>query len=98
MKAVEFGTALLISTMISSLSLPIFGANEQPDTSRWDEAKLAEAVAYVQAQKSSSLLVVQHGNVLIDIEWDIKAGFRHRAMSHGRNSEGRVIEDVASIK
>ena len=67
MKAVEFGTVLLISAMISSLSLPVFGANEQPDALRWDEAKLAEAVSYVKAQKSSSLLVVQHGNVLVDI-------------------------------
>ena len=98
MKAVEFGTVLLISAMISSLSLPVFGANEQPDALRWDEAKLAEAVSYVKAQKSSSLLVVQHGNVLVDIEWKIKAGFRHRAMSHGRNSDGRTIEDVASIQ
>ena len=84
--------------MISSLSLPVVGANEQPDSLRLDEAKLAEAVNYVKKQKSSSLLVVQHGNVMVDVEWKVKGGLRHWAMSHGRNREGRIIEDVASIQ
>ena len=98
MKATACVKMLLISMMTSNLSLPVLGASDRPSKQSRDDAKLAEAVDYAKKQHASSLLVIQRGKVMVDVEWDIKAGSRHRAMSFGGSRDGRIIEDVASIQ
>jgi len=69
-----------------------------PAESGWNPKQLEELLAYAKDQNSSSLLIVQNGKVLVDAEWDVKAGPAFRAMSIGRDSKGRVVEDVASLQ
>ena len=98
MKAIASGIILLAMVIGCAQSHLVFAASEDSGVQDWDEAWLAELVSYVKCQKSSSFLMLQHGEVLVDTEWNVSAGRAHSALSVGKNSDGRIIEDVASIQ
>ena len=75
-----------------------FAADNDPENKSWNDKNLKEVVNYAKVQRSSSLLLIQDDQVLIDVEWEVKAGPAYRGLSHGHDKDGRVIEDVASLQ
>lgn len=73
----------------------------QPEpASAWNAAALAEAVAYVQSQKTTGFLIIQDGKTIAEHNWplgDDAASQTFRAnFVHGEAAGGALREDVAS--
>jgi CubicO group peptidase (beta-lactamase class C family) len=67
---------------------------------RWDRAALEAALAYAQRQRSSAVVVVEHGIVIAERYWpvDAAAGSAYRNMLWGTTAAGAPIEDIASMQ
>jgi CubicO group peptidase (beta-lactamase class C family) len=64
---------------------------------------LSEAIAYVRGRRSSALIILHRGRILVEHHWPIDsdeggASQRYRQMLLGRTSAGHAIEDVASVQ
>ncbi len=71
-----------------------------PASAGWNSAALADAVNYVEAQKSTGFLIVHNGRVISEHYWPLPADaatFRNN-FTHGTSAEGALIEDVASAQ
>lgn len=72
----------------------------QAPTTEWNKAALAEAVSYVQSQKTTGFLIVQHEQTIAEHYWplpDDAASQTFRAnFVHGVAANGALREDVAS--
>ena len=68
--------------------------------SRWGHAALEAVLAYAQRQRSSALVVVDHGRVIAERYWtvDAAAGSPYASFLLGRTESGAPIEDVASLQ
>jgi CubicO group peptidase (beta-lactamase class C family) len=71
----------------------------------WDEAKLKAALEYAGKTRASGVVVLHRGRILAEQYWsvdeDAKAGTKareYRALLRGRDADGHVIEDVASVQ
>ncbi|MFT6436902.1 MAG: CubicO group peptidase (beta-lactamase class C family) [Candidatus Azotimanducaceae bacterium] len=85
--------------LLSLLSVQASSAVDKDlENGYWNDIKLKEVVSYAKTQGSTSLLLIQDGKVLVDVEWKVKAGRVHKALSRGHDKNGRVIEDVASLQ
>jgi CubicO group peptidase (beta-lactamase class C family) len=67
---------------------------------RWDRAALESVLTYAQGQRSSAVVVVDHGEVIAERYWsvDADAGSPYTYMLWGQTEAGAPIEDVASIQ
>jgi CubicO group peptidase (beta-lactamase class C family) len=78
------------------------GAEHEPARGepRWDQAALESALAYAQRQRSSAVVVVEHGVVIAERYWPVEAaaGSPYRNMLWGRTEAGAPIEDIASMQ
>jgi CubicO group peptidase (beta-lactamase class C family) len=78
----------------------------EPSAVGWDSEKLEAALEFAGERKSSSVVVLYRGRILIERHWDLKPraklpnGQRNRYyyMVRGKSSKGHVIEDVASVQ
>ena len=69
-----------------------------PAAAGWNAAALAETVSYVQSQKTTGFLVIDHNRIITEVNWplgDDAATFRENFV-HGQTSDGALLEDVAS--
>ena len=68
----------------------------------WDASKLDRAVKYVGEQNSSGIVILYRGRILVETYWNIKPAEDRRSlykyMLVGSTSDGRAIEDVASVQ
>jgi CubicO group peptidase (beta-lactamase class C family) len=68
----------------------------------WNEQALAEALAYAREQRSSGLVVVQHGRMVAEAYWEVlppeDGNSRYQNLAAERTDDGRPIEDVASAQ
>ena len=71
----------------------------------WDEAKLNAALAMAGATRASGVVVLHRGRILAEQYWDIEPDARagknareYGGLVRGRDAEGHVIEDVASVQ
>ena len=88
--------AYLIGAAVASTELPAV----DPGKAGWRTAALDELLAYVQSQKTTVFLVIQHGKVICERNWPLPpmAARFTRNLSH-RTDAGRALqEDVASIQ
>ncbi len=68
---------------------------------RWNKAKLGTALDYAKAQKSSGILIVKNGKILVETYWDISKSLENPLFKDfvpGKTPDGRLIEDVASLQ
>ena len=65
----------------------------------WNSDALSSAVDFAMSRKSSGVVVLHHGRILIERYQQIDApSFRYKSMLYGKTSDGQVIEDVASVQ
>jgi CubicO group peptidase (beta-lactamase class C family) len=64
----------------------------------WNEALLAEALAYAKAQNTSSVVIVQGGKIMAEGHWPVSGSLIYNALKDDNNAEGQIIEDVASMQ
>ncbi len=104
---------LAIVTFLPSLAVyanespyfpPVKGTWETIDASSvgWNFAKLEALIKAVGEQKSSGILILQNGKILVEKHWPEEnyknEGFRNVRMMLGTTQEGHSIEDVASAQ
>ena len=83
---------------------PADGAWEtiDPASVGWDKAKLNQLIKAIGEQKSSGLLILLNGKILVEKYWDEanykNDGIRSVRMMHGTDKDGHSIEDVASVQ
>ena len=67
---------------------------------RWDQAALESALVYAERQRSSAIVIIDHGEVIAERYWsvDTDAGSPYSHMLWGRTEAGAPIEDVASLQ
>lgn len=68
---------------------------------RWKKDKLATALEYAKTQKSSGVLIVKSGKILVETYWDISKSLENPLFKDfvpGKTPDGRLIEDVASVQ
>jgi CubicO group peptidase (beta-lactamase class C family) len=71
-----------------------------PVLAKWNAAALAEAVAYVESQKTTGFLIIQDGETITEHNWPLpndatSQTFRANFV-HGASAGGALREDVAS--
>lgn len=76
-----------------------------PASVGWDEAKLKAALDFAGGNRASGVVILHRGKILAEQYWsldqDAQVGKKAReygALVHGRDTDGRVIEDVASVQ
>ncbi len=90
--------------MLSLLGTPAVGAGENGATAapepQWDRTALESAMAYARDQRSSAVVVADHGEVIAERTWsvDADAGSAYRNLLWGKTEAGAPIEDVASLQ
>lgn len=98
--AATLGFAILLGAVL----VPgVAGGTEGDVTSGgplWDRAALESALAYAQSQRSSAVIVVDHGAVIVERYWSVEAdaGSAYANMLWGTTETGAPIEDVASMQ
>ena len=76
-----------------------------PSKVGWDESKLKTALEYAGKTRASGVVVLQGGRILAEQYWSLEDGDQagekareYGALVRGRDSQGRTIEDVASVQ
>ncbi len=70
----------------------------KPAQAGWNKDLLDEALAYAQNQKSSSVVIVHQGRIMAEGHWPVSGSMFYRLLTDDNNSQGHVIEDVASMQ
>lgn len=71
----------------------------EPASVGWRSMALDEALDFAMSRKSSGVVVLHQGRILAERHQSVeKPSLRYRGLVHGRDDEGRVIEDVASVQ
>ena len=76
-------------------------AGEAPGGERHlDQAALERALGYAQRQRSSAVVVVDHGQIIAERYWsvDAEAASQYARLLVGKTEAGAPIEDVASLQ
>jgi len=102
----QFITALAAAFLTAPIALATelyFPADDwdtiEPRAVGWDPDKLASAMDLAMSRKSSGVVILHRGRIMIERYQDLQPkSARYRGMTHGRGSDGRVIEDVASAQ
>ena len=70
-----------------------------PRDAGWKAGKLKDVAAFAEESKSSGLIILQDGRIIVEQYWQPKEpSSRYRGMLHGTTSRGQAIEDVASCQ
>lgn len=112
---IRFPSLLILGTAIAVASFPASAEtstyfpppNETwkavvPTQTGWNQAGLDELIRYAGDNKSSGLLILQNGKILVERYWpeeNYNSGDRRFAyFVHGKDAFGSTIEDVASVQ
>ena len=91
---------LLAFAACASPHPPTDTAAAQASTSAWNKASLAEAVAYVQSQKTTGFLIIQNEKTIAEHYWPLPDDAASQTLRanfvHGEQPNGALREDVAS--
>ncbi|NND99412.1 MAG: serine hydrolase [Pirellulaceae bacterium] len=70
-----------------------------PEQVNWDAEALTSALDFAMQRRSTSVVVLYRGRIIGQRHQTLQPdSVRHRAMVHGKTSQGHVIEDVASVQ
>ncbi len=95
---------LRFAILLGAVIVPVVGAGTEDDVTGggplWDRVALESALAYAQSQRSSAVIVVDHGAVIVERYWtvDAGAGSPYGNLLWGTTETGAPIEDVASLQ
>jgi CubicO group peptidase (beta-lactamase class C family) len=64
----------------------------------WNQKALDKAVEFVMSRRSSGVVILHKGKIVAEKYQEVKGSLRYRAMTIGKDSSGRSIEDVASVQ
>jgi CubicO group peptidase (beta-lactamase class C family) len=71
----------------------------EPASIGWKPAGLNAAVDFAMTRQSSGVVILHGGRILSErYQNPTERSLRYRGMLHGKNGDGRVIEDVASVQ
>ncbi len=73
-------------------------ARVTPADANWDSAALDAALEYAGGARSSAVVVLLDGRILAERYWNVEATGRYGRTVNGKSSDGRPIEDVASVQ
>jgi CubicO group peptidase (beta-lactamase class C family) len=87
--------AIMVPVVADGAESEVTGGEPQ-----WNQSALESALAYAQRQRSSAVVVVDHGKVIAERYWsvDADAGSPYTYVLWGQTEDGAPIEDVASIQ
>ncbi len=102
----RFITALAAAILTAPIALAAelyFPADQwdtvEPTAVGWDPQRLAAAVEFAMSRRSSGVVILHRGRIMAEKYQDLPPrSIRYRAMLHGRDGNGRAIEDVASVQ
>lgn len=79
-------------------ALPRDQPSGEQATAGWNATALAEAVAYVQSQKTTGFLIIEDGKTIAEHNWPLTEADKtfEANFVHGRSADGALREDVAS--
>lgn len=70
-----------------------------PESVGWKKEELNKAVDFAMSRRSSGVVILHHGRILSErYQTPSTRSLRYRGMLHGKDDDGRVIEDVASVQ
>jgi len=95
-------TVVLVT--LSAIAIPAGAPRAQPARAEpaaaagWNAAALDELTRYVASQKSTGLVILQGGQLIVEKTWPLPADARvfRAAFVHGTAADGALLEDVAS--
>ncbi len=102
--AATLGVATLMIAIVTAIPTPALAEAVAGEAAavepRWDHAALEALLAYAQRQRSSAVVVVDHGEVIAERYWSVDAsvGSPYANLLWGRTEAGAPIEDVASLQ
>ncbi len=64
----------------------------------WNEAALNDMLRYAGEQKSSALVVLWRGQIVVERYWDVAGSRKYQAKVYGKDDDGHALEDVASVQ
>lgn len=71
----------------------------EPASVGWKKAELNKAVDFAMTRRSSGVVILHRGRILSErYQTPSTRSLRYRGMLHGKDRDGRVIEDVASVQ
>ena len=90
--------ALLVAALLQVVPV---GAEEEISgaSPHWNQSALETALAYARDQRSSAVVIVDHGETVAERYWSVEGGGpAYAAMLSGTTENGAPIEDVASMQ
>jgi len=83
-----------------ALDAPPESISVDPALAGWNAGALQEVVSYMQDQKSTGLLIIDDERIISEHNWPLPPGAAVFAanFTHGKSSDGALIEDVASAQ
>ena len=72
----------------------------EPDTVGWNRKALDRALVYAREQRTSGLVVLHAGRILVEAHWEVPPleGSRYSDLGSSPASRAQAIEDVASVQ
>ena len=71
----------------------------EPSSVGWKRTELNAAVDFAMTRRSSGVVILHRGRILSErYQSPGQRSLRYRGMLHGKDRDGRVIEDVASVQ
>ena len=64
----------------------------------WNETALNDMLRYAGEQKSSAVVVLWRGQIVVERYWNVAGSQRYKAKLYGKDNAGHWLEDVASIQ
>lgn len=64
----------------------------------WNELALKDMLRYAGGQKSSAILVLWRGQIVVERYWNVAGSQKYKIKLHGKDNQGHALEDVASIQ
>ncbi|MEQ9506105.1 MAG: serine hydrolase [Hyphomonas sp.] len=80
-------------------NLPAEGIYVLPEAAGWNAAALDDFIAYIAAQNSTGLVILDHDRIIVEQYWPAPEGdATFPLFVHGTSSDGALLEDVASMQ
>ncbi|MFN7178148.1 serine hydrolase domain-containing protein [Hyphomonas sp.] len=80
-------------------TLPAEGFYVLPEIAGWNTAALEDYFAYVEAQNSTGIVIIDRERIIAERVWPAPVGDAMFALFvHGRAADGALVEDVASLQ
>jgi CubicO group peptidase (beta-lactamase class C family) len=96
----SLGLAMVVAVLGGPVTREAEAGEAAGSNPRWDRGALEYALVYAQRQRSSAVIVVDHGASIAERYWTVDAasGSAYASMLWGKTATGAPVEDVASLQ